>query len=331
VITSGVHEEFTATVKTGDRFYAQRGAILDGEYLVVSAFRVPFGEAADDVEVIGSDPMHPLVVENYGKSHHSQIGSIQTNTRTQLGVIYSNGWRLQSVEVTRSASRGISLSNGMTISQCSIIDNDRLGIGGGGVGITIVHDTVSDNGNAVTQRGWEAGGIKTVGQDVVIEHNSIVGNGAPGIWTDGTAAHVEIDHNSLRRNAGGIRVEISRNIKVANNSVSESGRGGAVIVVSSANVVVTGNKIQNNQGGGILVGGVGRVGPKGVTLRHVRVMHNQIAQSGVSGLHQSPPPGTAITFDWDHYVGGRLQWDGRHVTFAEFRAAGQERHGTWQP
>ena len=92
---------------------------------------------------------------------------------------------------------------------------------------------------------------------VLIADNTIVGNGAPGIWTDGTAAHVAIDNNTLRGNTGGIHVEISRYIDVTDNSVSGS-RNGAVLVVSSMHVNVSGNTIQNNQGGGVLVGGVGR-------------------------------------------------------------------------
>ena len=78
------------------------------------------------------------------------------------------------------------LSNDMVVLQCKVIDNDRLGIGGGGNGVTIVDSVVSDNGLHV-DKGWEAGGIKTIADNVLIADDQIDGNGAPGIWTDSGA------------------------------------------------------------------------------------------------------------------------------------------------
>jgi hypothetical protein len=231
------------------------------------------------------------------------------------------------VEVTGDASRGVTVSDGMVLLGCQIISNGRLGVGGGGNGITITGSTISDNGLIVADRGWEAGGIKTVADNVLIDDNRIEGNGAPGIWTDVDATDVVVADNHLSSNTYGLEIEISRDVTIMANSITAT-RKQAVLVVASKGVSVVGNTLTDNFGG-VLIGGATRIGPSGVRLGNVRVNHNLIANSGVTGLHQTPIPGTVVHFDRDTYRGGRFQWDGRQVTFAQFRMFGQEAHGAF--
>jgi parallel beta-helix repeat protein len=328
VISSGVHANFSVIPLAYDRFFAQGGAVLDGEHTVLCAFRVPRGGTANGVQVIGASRSDPLVVEDYGTSPHSQVGAIQTNSQAVLPAVYSTGWRLQWVEVTASSSRGISLSNQMVVLGCRIVANARLGIGGGGDGITIADSTISDNGLTVAQRGWEAGGIKTIAHNVLIEDNRIQGNGAPGIWTDGGATDVVMVGNQLVDNRFGVHVEISSGVTVRDNSITGSQQQ-AVLIIASSGVMVLDNSIENNFGG-VIVGGVGRTGPEGVHLDNVTVEKNSIIDSGATGLHQTLPPGASVDFDGDHYVGGHLQWDGHGIKFAALQGLGQEVHGSWE-
>ncbi len=327
VIASGTHMLFSVIPQAGDRFYAQPGAVLDGAHIAITAFKPPHGATADNVAIIGSSAADPLVIEDYGKSQHSQTGAVQTNSQSPAPGVYSTGWWLQWVEVTGSSSRGISLSNDMVVLQCKVIDNDRLGIGGGGNGVTIVDSVVSDNGLHVAHKGWEAGGIKTIADNVLIADDQIDGNGAPGIWTDSGATDVAALNNHLSGNTYGVRVEISHDVTIAANTIVNSAQQ-SVLVIASSDVTVRANALDGNFGG-IIVGGVGRYNKTGIHLDDVYVDNNSVVDSGATGLHQTPPAGTTIQFDYDHFVGGHLQWDGHRITLSELQALGQERHGTW--
>jgi parallel beta-helix repeat protein len=326
ILASGTHELFSVIPLPGDAFYGQPGTVLDGEHTELTAFKVPHDGTADDVQIIGAGPSSPLVVENYGKSSHSQVGAIQSNSQTPTP-LYSNGWWLQWVEVTGSSSRGISVSDDMVIFQCQVVSNARLGIGGGGNGITIDQSTVSGNGLTVNRLGWEAGGIKTVASNVLIERNVIDGNGAPGIWTDGGATNVVATQNTLQSNRYGIRFEISHDVTATRNIISNSQQQ-SVLVIASSDVTVRANILKDNFGG-IIVGGVGTVNKTGIHLDDVTVSHNTVIDSGATGLHQTPPAGSVIHFDYDRFVGGHLQWDGHGITLPALQALGQERHGGW--
>jgi hypothetical protein len=326
VLAAGVHPLFSVMPLPGDQFFAQPGAVLDGEHAVLTAFKVPHAGTADDVHVLGASESQPLVIENYGKVAHSQVGAVQTNSQSPAPV-YSSGWWLQWVEVTGSSARGISLSDDMVILQCNVVGNGRLGIGGAGSGETIIDTTVSQNGLTVGHRGWEAGGIKATGSNVLIAHDRIDGNGAPGVWTDGGATDVVVQDNQLKANRFGVRVEISNHVTVAANAIQQSQQQ-SILVIASANVTVAHNTLTDNFGG-IIVGGVGTVSKSGIHLGNVRVTGNSVVDSGATGLHQTPPAGTSIAFDDDHFVGGHLQWDGHGITFTALQSLGQERHGTW--
>ena len=150
----------------------------------------------------------------------------------------------------------------------------------------------------------------------------------PGIWTDGGATDVVARDNLITGNRFGVRVEISDRVVVASNAVSQSSQQ-AILVIASSHVAVVGNSLLDNFGG-IIVGGVGTVNKTGIHLDHVAVSGNRVVDSGATGLHQTPPAGTVITFDHDHFVGGHLQWDGHGITLGALQALGEERHGSFR-
>ena len=267
------------------------------------------------------------MIEDYGANPRSQTATIQTNTQTVTPALYSTGWWLQWVEVTGSGSRGISLSDHMTVLESRIVDNARLGIGGGGNGVTIADSQIADNGLTVARRGWEAGGIKTIADNVLIEGNTITGNGAPGVWTDGGATNIVITKNTFSGNRYGVHVEISHGVHVSSNTITGSTQQ-AVLVIASSLVTISDNHLSANFGG-VIVGGVGRIGPDGIHLNAVSVLGNDITDSGTTGLHQSLPAGAVVSFDGNHYVGEHLQWNGHGITYAALRALGQEAKGSW--
>jgi hypothetical protein len=326
VLAAGVHTQFSVVPKSGDRFYGAPGAVLDGSGGIQSAFSETRARAAQDVVIVGASATHPLVVQNYGSTTSPQFGAIQALPARHSSSTLGSGWRLQWLDVTQNAARGISISSGMTIYQCRVTGNGRLGIGGGGTGIEIEDDIVSTNGVNVLRTGFEAGGIKTVADDVVIAHDRISDNGAPGVWTDSAATGITIADNTIVGNGVGVQVEISRNVTVWGNLISRS-RQQAILVVASDTVGVVNNRVTANFGG-IIVGGVHRIGPGGVHLDHVVVRSNTVSNSGVSGLHQAVPGSVAISFDRDHYVAERFVWEGHRLTLEQWQTFGQERRGT---
>jgi parallel beta-helix repeat protein len=327
IIESGVHADFSVLPKSEDTFYAAAGAVLDGLGVAPSAFRERRSTPALGVAIIGASVSSPLVVQHYGSAAAAQVAAIQPLPGNRVPT--DSAWWLQWVDVQHNAARGISLTTGMTIVDCSVLDNGRLGIGGGGTHITIQGNEVSGNGIGVTRAGFEAGGIKTVGNDVTIADNRISGNGAPGIWTDDDGTGDIIAGNTVSKNTIGIEIEISSEATVSQNTLSGNTQQ-AVLIVASSQITVANNRLNGNRAG-ILVGGAYRTGPNGVHLHSVTVRSNQVVSSGVTGLHQLVPSSAAISFNRDHFVGGRFQWQGHSVTFAQWQATGQERRGTWVP
>lgn len=335
LIESGVHPGFSVVPLSGDRFYAQAGAVLDGEQTTTEAFagvskKIP----SDDVGIIGQSLASPLIIENYTDRGQSQIGTIDTASRL-IGPngepIQSSGWQLRYLEVTASYSRGITLSNGMVLMDCLVTGNGRLGIGGGGTGIRIEDNTITDNGIGVSRPGFEAGGIKTVGDDVLITDNSITGNGAAGIWTDVDASSVQITSNQVSNEPTGIHVEISHGVTVSDNQVTNDTNNG-ILISTSDHVTVTGNKLQDD-GDGILANGAERgVSKKGVarSLTYLTVRDNTVVDSGSTGVTSTVLPSDHINFNGDQYTGGTFVWSGTTVTFDQWRHEGQERRGTYE-
>jgi len=330
VIASGVHAGFSVTPRSGDQFFAQPGAVLDGQSTTDTAFRATGGARAlaDDVTIVGASAADPLVVRNYADGHVQQTGTIQTASagRKATGKQFASGWKLQYVEITGSYARALTLSDGIVVQYCQIVDNQRLGIGGGGQGITLYHDTVSHNGVGSTRHGFEAGGIKTTGHRVLIADNQVDDNGAPGIWTDVNATGVRIADNVITRNQLGVHIEISHSVVISGNRIANNAKK-AVLISASDHVLVTGNVIVDNHGG-VVAGGVMRGHKSGPhPLTDVTVVGNTIVNSKTSGVAQKLPPGWTVTFDYNTFQGGDFVWNGHQVTFGQWQQEGQERHG----
>lgn len=337
LLAAGYHHGFSVVPRTGDRFYARPGTVLDGDGDTTSAFgAVARGVAADRVTVVGFSARRPLVVVDYGTpGGDQQTAAIQAAGRVRApgdgAPPAGSGWHLQWVAVDRAGARGITLSDGMVVVACQVRDAGRLGIGGGGRDLVVADSLVEGNGVGADRKAFEAGGIKTVGVGVAITHDEVEDNGGTGIWTDGDASSVTIEGDVVSGNLTGIHVEISHGVTVAGDVVDANRRTG-ILVTGSDGVRVEHDRLEDD-GGGILLGGIdrgtGRRGPRILTA--VTVAWNRVVDSGLTGLHQALPPGRRVTFDHDTYVGDRFVWNGRPVSFAQWQAAGQERQGTATP
>jgi parallel beta-helix repeat protein len=303
VISSGVHDLFSVMPKSGDSFYAQPGAVLDGDGSTPSAFAA-FGNdgEADDVTVVGASSNQLLVIENYNDGQEAQLGTVQTGQSK----VWASGWRLQWVDIADSYSRSISTSNGMVIVGCYIHDSGRLGIGGGGSNIVIEGNAIDDNGfNVPPDTVQEAGGIKTVAQDITIVGNSIENNDAPGIWTDVDATNVTIEGNHIVGNKLGIHIEISHSVTIRENQIDDNLKPGIEISASN-NVTITDNNLRADNGG--IVGnepdrGSGPDGPR--ILNYLTVTGNVIINSGSSGV-TTLPPGSFVKFKNNKFIHSQL-------------------------
>ena len=183
ILTSGTHQLFSVIPLPGDALNGQPGTVLDGEHTVLTAFKVPHGGTADGVQIIGASPSSPLVVEDYGKNSHSQVGAIQSNSQTPTPRPFQRSLAPVGGGDRQLLTGDLGVRRHGHLPVPGRVERTARGIGGGGNGVTIDQSTVSDNGLTVNRLGWEAGGIKTVASNVLIEHDTISGNGAPGIWT----------------------------------------------------------------------------------------------------------------------------------------------------
>ena len=96
--------------------------------------------------IIGASVASPLVIQHYGSASATQVAAIQPLPGNRDPT--DSAWWLQWLDVQHNAARGISLTTGMTVLKCSVLDNGRLGIGGGGTHIVVEGNTVRETESA---------------------------------------------------------------------------------------------------------------------------------------------------------------------------------------
>lgn len=213
---------------------------------------------------------------------------------------------------------------------------------------------------------WESGGLKvTYVTGANVHDNNVHDNKGVGIWFDIDNIDARIHHNdSINNYADGIRFEISYRSVIHENRISGNGIGfangggrgadtsilatGGINVNSSPDVEIWGNTLVNNQNG-ISAQSRNR-GTGGYGLRETRnlnVHNNDITLKhavaygeGVSGFRTCCDVDPALyytaeknnRFDWNTYrlaseSERRFAWKQSYLTFADWKAAGQEANG----
>jgi parallel beta-helix repeat protein len=341
---AGTYAQLQITPKTGDGFFGQKGAVLDGGHAVAHAF---FG-SANDVTI------QNLVVQNYA----TRPQDAPINNRKAKGL----NWTISHNEIAYNDGAGIEAGSGTHIVANFLHHNRQEGYACSGEGVVLEDNEIAfNNPDDAIDTKWEAGGGKcanTIG--LLVQYNYSHDNHGPGLWTDIDNREVRYEYNLVEKNwREGIYHEISWDAVIAHNIVRNNGnlrycRGwlwcsGIQIAASGGvgdrivdvydNTVVSdgqqhGNAIaltQQNRGAGL----------NGTHLvQNVHVHDNRIDMSAGGGAGAVTDigdvelfSGRGNSFDRDHYVGAgphSFTWNNKWGSFAWFQKQQQEMHGSSQ-
>jgi parallel beta-helix repeat protein len=237
-VPAGAHP-WSLRPKSGDTFTGQPGAALDGGGRIVHAF----SGGATNVTI------ESLEIRGYVPS--SQNGMIQPDVR-------ASGWVLRNLNVHDSLHVGIKASDGMRITGGRVWRNGMLGIAGTSANdVTIDGVEIDGNNSRNLSHGFEAGGVKWVGDRIVIRNSFIHHNRGPGLWADINGDHTLIEGNRVEDNENeGIFFEISNYAVIRNNVVNRNGLikhewlwGGGITIASSGYAEIYGNTLSGNGNG----------------------------------------------------------------------------------
>jgi parallel beta-helix repeat protein len=280
-----------------------------------------------------------LIVEKYANS--AQHGAIQGND--------GSGWTVEDNEIRWNHGTGLRIGDRMRVLGNFVHHNGQLGMGGVGNNVLVEQNEIAYNNTAGYRVGWEAGGTKFVKTDgLIVRNNRVHHNWGNGLWTDIDNIHALIEGNLVVGNTyQGIFHEISYDAIIRNNTVEGNGfghqgwlYGAGILVAASPNVEVYGNTVRDNFNGITAVQqnrGSGAYGPHEITNLYV---HDNVVtmRTGKSGMGQDigdPSYFTTRNNRWarnTYYLGpdGKyFAWQGRTLSPAEWRNAGQDVDGSF--
>lgn len=211
----------------------------NGQTVELGKYNYAFSSTASNITIQG------LLVEKYASP--LQEGAVEPK---------GTNWLIQNNEVTLNHGHGIQADPGgdnTRVLHNSIHDNGQMGTGSavvnGGLWSynQIFHNDYFDH----VDPGWEGGGTKWAGNNVIISYNTVYDNNGTGLWTDSGGTNDTYDHNvSYDNTRGGIRYEISRDGVITNNLVYGNGTGEGtyyqIAYIGSDGGVISGNTIYSD-------------------------------------------------------------------------------------
>ena len=273
---------------------------------------------------------------------------------TQNGAIYpegAHGWVIDGVTArwNHGAGLGFTRSDHMTIQRSVALENGQIGMVGDGDDNQILDNEIAGNNTTGVDAGWEAGGAKFGDSNrLTIRGNSSHDNRGPGLWTDHDNRDVLYERNRVVGNAGaGIFHEISYDAVIRDNVVEGNGLadhpwcyGAGIQISASRNVEVTGNTLKDNARSI-----VGIAQPRGGDWQvvglsvHDNVVDNGAVSDSLSGICRDDPTldvyarAAGNRFEANRYVGAGngWTWNDAELSFPEWRSAGNDRTGSYQP
>jgi parallel beta-helix repeat protein len=188
----------------------------------------------------------------------------------------------------------------------------QVGMKARGNNVLLAYNVTNYNNTRNFNKWWEAGGIKIVGNNglinsVVNGHTSI-GNIGDGIWFDWGNQNDLIENSISEYNAGfGIQYEASSGAKIVGNRVIANGQRG-IYLPSSSYSTVQNNLVAGNGLEGIAIIDEGRTDPNGVLNLHPignAVTNNVLAWNGYALTIPGTTSSTVV--DRNIYVGQGVQ------------------------
>jgi len=281
-VPEGTHA-WSLRPKSGDTIVGLPGAVLDGGGSINYAI---WGNASNLT-------VRSLEVRNYAPP--SSNGMIQFD-------IQAAGIVLQDLDVHGSSHAGIKASNGMLITGGRFWNNGTVGIAGTSANdVTIEGVEIDGNNSRNLDHEVEAGGVKWVGDRMVIRNCYVHHNKGKGLWADIDSDGSLIEGNLIEDNDNeGILIEISTHAVIRNNVANRNGLikhewlwGGGITISSSGYVEIYGNTLADNGNG---ITGVQQNRPDGGTshlLQDLFVHDNTVSSPGRSDVAEDN--GTDLT------------------------------------
>ncbi|MFI5262681.1 MAG: right-handed parallel beta-helix repeat-containing protein, partial [Candidatus Limnocylindrales bacterium] len=256
------------------------------------------------------------------------------------------------VRVTGSAGAGVQVTgSSVTIADSEFDHNIQEGFAvSGATNVTFLRDHIDYNNVALTvDPGWEAGGGKAHGTNIVFDGCESDHNGGPGIWFDqwypsGTAAGVKVynpgatvRNSRVHDNIGaGIMYEVSSGGKFYNNVVWGNGSPSAgwvwaagILISSSQNAEVYGNIVAWNRDGISVVSQSRADAPGSVSGNYVH--DNTIVLGPPVATDGSDKTLLAFADDWSSgmYAAGANNHGARNVFWSSQPEPQWARFGYW--
>jgi len=228
-----------------------------------------------------------LIVDKYAVP--GGFGAISGVDPTGASVVPTFNWKITNVEVRNCHAAGVELGNHMAITTSFLHNNGEYGVGGTGNTITFNHNEVSYNNQAGFLPEVGAG---TKFSDVVgltVEYNNVHDNLGAGLTDDVGSSSITYAFNTLQNNlVAGILHEIGGSANIHDNTSTNDGvdpfgtgiwYGAGIEIANSENVKVYNNTVTNSQNG-IMEQAVVRTDcASPCPLKNVTVFNNTIVQN----------------------------------------------------
>jgi len=216
ILKAGTHIRQSVTPKSGDRFFGESGAVLDGQGVTAIAFTKGNPPYPSNVTISG------LKITGYAPP--TQSGAIDAGGPT--AAYGTSGWVIDKNEIAYNGEYGIRIGNSSQITNNRVHHNKRLNIGGIGNNTTIASNEIAF-GNYLNayNTNYEAGGTKFVlSNGLALRNNYVHDNNGVGLHMDESNINTIIDGNRVDLNGSeGIAIEISYKTTISNNTVTNNG------------------------------------------------------------------------------------------------------------
>jgi parallel beta-helix repeat protein len=287
ILKAGTYTRQTVTPKSGDRFFGEPGAVLDGQGATAVAFTKGNAPFPSNVTISG------LKITGYVPP--MQGGAIDAGgPDANYG---TSGWLIDRNEISYNAEYGIRIGNSSQITNNNVHHNKRLNIGGVANNTTIASNEIAfGNYLNLYNTNFEAGGTKFVlANGLILRNNYVHDNVGVGLHLDESNINTVIDGNRVDRNGSeGIAIEISYKTTISNNTVTNNGWhdprnrytwawNAGILVAASPNVEVYGNTLSGNYTGIMAVQQNRGSGPYGEHIvQNLYVHDNNVTQTSGS-------------------------------------------------
>lgn len=343
LLKAGTYTQQVITLKQGDTFSGEVGAILTGGDVTPVAFP---GHAANVT-------IQNLVIEHYASP--DGMGAVNLDGP---GIVVKHN------EIRFNRYAGVNQNGGAIASWNSLHDNGAFGVMGAGGNILFEHNECAFNNRDHAYDPYNGAGCSkwVLTENLIVRNNYTHDNGGPGFWTDISNNGTLYEGNTVERNwRAGIFHEISYSAIIRNNIIRNNGldkqyagwnEGAGISVVTSSDVEVYGNTLTDNAQGIIgLEDARGNVDPASQThgewlLKNLRVHDNTINSvtdlgagfGNAGGVLNSGAknPFTAGNV-WTHNTytlgshAGYFYWANFTIgSVAEWKAIGQDTTGSFQ-